>query len=57
MVPQCIALAEEIAQHGVAVHLPLLFGEPGDNFDASRASKSIPHLATAGLSGDELILF
>ena len=30
MVPECIALGEEIAQNGFSVHLPLFFGEPGD---------------------------
>ena len=31
MTPECIALGEAIAASGFTVHLPLLFGEPGDN--------------------------
>jgi dienelactone hydrolase/pimeloyl-ACP methyl ester carboxylesterase len=31
MTEACISLADEVADNGFCVHLPLLFGEPGDN--------------------------
>jgi dienelactone hydrolase len=30
LVPECIALGDEISRNGFCVYLPLLFGEPGD---------------------------
>jgi dienelactone hydrolase len=39
MTPACIALAEVMASSGFCVHLPLLFGAPGDNHPIAFTAK------------------